>query len=250
MPPKDFAMACVLCRKDRELEESHILSKFIYKLLKEPEGKMYVLSEDPSQKNRTRQDGVKEYLLCGECEDKREKWETYFSNKWHRGELFGKSNPYRIEGLDYCKFKLFLMSALFMASVSRDPLFEGIELTPSSFEKLRQMVDAGDPGQPDEYGCSIMMLEDGEKELDPKILIGNAVTIKKNGFRMHRFLFGGFFLGFIEPEGMNIGQGVRKAYITKEGNILIRKKKIRDLGYLMNTFWNLKGQGKLDEEKA
>ncbi len=243
-------MACVLCQKDRKLKESHILSKFIYKLLKEPEGKMYVLSEDPSQKNRTIQDGVKEYLLCGECEAKRSKWETYFSKKSHRGELFGKSDPYRIEGLDYSRFKLFLMSTLFMANVSYHPLFERIKLTPSSFEKLRQMVDAGDPGEPDEYGCSIMMLEDEEQEINPKILIGNAVTIKENGFRIHRFLFGGFFLGFIEPEGMNIGQDVRKAYITKEGSILIRKKRIQDLRHLMNTFRNLKKQGKLDEEKA
>jgi hypothetical protein len=142
------------------------------------------------------------------------------------------------------------MSALFMANVSYHPLFEGINLTPSSFEKLRQMVDAGDPGEPEEYGYSIMMLEDEEQEINPKILIGNAVTIKENGFRIHRFLFGDFFLGFIEPEGMNIGQDVRKAYITKEGSILIRKKKIQDLGSLMHTFWNLKGQGKLDEETA
>jgi hypothetical protein len=48
-------MLCVLCQKDRELRESHILSKFIFKPLKEPEGRMYVLAEDPSQKNRTLQ---------------------------------------------------------------------------------------------------------------------------------------------------------------------------------------------------
>ena len=38
--PKDFAMACVLCQKDRELKESHILSRFIYKPLKKLEGKI------------------------------------------------------------------------------------------------------------------------------------------------------------------------------------------------------------------
>ena len=114
--PKDFAMACVLCQKDRKLKESHILSRFIYKPLKKLEGKMYVLTEAPSQKSRPIQDGVKDYLLCGECEAKRSKGETYFSHKWHGGELFGQNNPYTIERLDSSKFKLFLMSTLFKES--------------------------------------------------------------------------------------------------------------------------------------
>lgn len=237
-------MACVLCQKDRELKESHILSRFIYKPLKKLEGKMYVLSEAPSQKSRPIQDGVKDYLLCGECEAQRNKGETYFSNKWHRGELFGQNNPYIIERLDYSKFKLFLMSTLFMAGVSDDPLFEEVKLTPMSFKKLRQMVDAGDPGEPDEYGCSIRMLE--AKEIDPRTLIGKAVTIQESGVRIHRFLFGGFSLGFIESEGMDIGQDVKATYITKDGSILIRKKKVQDLEYLMDTFRSLERQEKLD----
>jgi hypothetical protein len=241
-----FRMACALCKKRNELKESHILSKFFYKPLKTIDGKIYVLTDDPSHKNLIVQDGIKEYLLCGACESKRSKWETYFSNKWHRGELFGKTDSYEIEGLDYSNFKLFLMSLLFMASISNDPLFADVKLTPTRFERLRQMVDAMDPGEVDEYGCSIRLLEDDH--VDPKMLIGKAETINVTGVPVHRFLFGGFSLAFIDSEGINIGEDIKSTYIKKSGSVLIRRKKLSELGYIMKTLKNLNDQGKLDEE--
>jgi hypothetical protein len=239
-------MICALCKKRTELKESHILSKFFYKPLKTTDGKIDALTDDSSRKIRVLQDGIKEYLLCSACESKRSKWETYFSNKWHRGELFGKSNPYKIEGLDYSKFKLFLMSLLFMASISNDPLFADIKLSPTRIEKLRQMVNAMDAGEVDEYGCSIRLLEDDD--VDPKMLIGKAETLDVNGVPVHRFLFGGFSLAFIDSEGINIGEDVKSTYIKKSGSVLIRRKKLSELGYIMNTLKNLNDQGKLDEE--
>jgi hypothetical protein len=244
LPYKGFCMACVVCKSERDLKESHILSKFIYRPLKRVNGRMYLLTDDPSQKNRELQDGIKQYLLCGDCEAKRNKWETYFSNKWHRGELFGKSDPYTIDGLDYASFKLFLMSLLFMGSVSHDPLFKDIRLTPSSFEKLRRMVDAGDPGETDDFGCSIRMLE--EEDIDLKMLVGKAETLRVDAVPIHRFLFGGFSLGFVDLEAISIADDVKKTFITKEGSIVIRKRTLRDLGYLSPTLKNLKKQGKLD----
>ena len=241
-------MTCVLCKRDADLKESHILSKFIYKPFKRVNGKMYVLVDDPSREIRQIQDGIKQYLLCGDCEARRSKWETYFSNKWHRGELFGQSDPYTINGLNYPNFKLFLMSLLFMASVSDDPLFEDIRLIPSSFEKLRHMVNAGDPGETYVFGCSVRMLD--EEDIDLKMLVGKAETIKVNGVPIHRFLFGGFSLAFIDPEGRHIGADVRQTFITKEGSILVRKKKLHEIDYLMSTIKNLNQQGKLDEGKA
>ena len=110
------------------------------------------------------------------------------------------------------------------------------------------MVDAMDPGEVDEYGYSIQLLED--KDIDPKILIGKAETINVAGVPVHRFLFGGFSLAFVGSEGINIGENVRQTYITKQGTIRIRKKQLSDLHYMMITLRNLKEQRKLDEEEA
>ncbi|MCC3648478.1 hypothetical protein JGK52_17595 [Cytobacillus oceanisediminis] len=60
-------MKCALCRKDAILELSHIIPKFVYRSMKKnsPTGNMRLMSEP----NRKIQDGDKQNMLCGECED-------------------------------------------------------------------------------------------------------------------------------------------------------------------------------------
>jgi len=237
-------MACLLCQKDLELRKSHIISKFIYKPLKKLEGNMWVLSEDPDQKNRSVQDGVKEYILCDECEGKRSKWESYFSNKWYNGDFLAEGESYRVECLDYAKTKLFFLSTLLLASVSNNPLFKEIELSPESFKRLRKMVDSGNPGAPHEYGCIFnLLVEDG---IDTKNLVGSAVTIKYGEARIHRFLFGGFLFAIVEANGVALDQDFQDAFLSDDGSVLVRTKRVRDLAYLMDTFRVLKDQRKLD----
>lgn len=71
-------MKCALCRKDAPLELSHIIPRFVYKSMKKnsPTGNMRLASEP----NKRIQDGDKQELLCGECEDLFNLDETTFAN--------------------------------------------------------------------------------------------------------------------------------------------------------------------------
>ena len=71
---------CKLCQEEANLELSHILPKFIYKWINKTSatGKMRGLGNP----NKTEQDGFKSYLLCGKCEDKFSKYETWFANNF------------------------------------------------------------------------------------------------------------------------------------------------------------------------
>lgn len=71
---------CKLCRQEANLELSHILPKFIYRWITKTAatGKIRGLGNP----NQSRQDGLKSYLLCGECEDKFSKYETWFANNF------------------------------------------------------------------------------------------------------------------------------------------------------------------------
>lgn len=76
-------MRCALCRKEAELEESHIIPKFVFKSLKKhsPTGNMRMAVEP----NKKVQDGDKLNLLCGSCEDLFNNDETLFaSNVYHK----------------------------------------------------------------------------------------------------------------------------------------------------------------------
>ena len=254
-------MNCQLCGGRSPLQVSHILSKFIHKPLKAGNGRMYVLSSDPNQRTYTIQDGVKEKLLCVDCEQKRSRWETYFSNKWHRRELEGNTSPYQITGLDYAKFKLFLLSTLYMAHLSSHGLFKDVKLDPDSFLKLRRMLQNGDPGEPDEFGCSMCALE--EEGIDSREYIDKAVSmIIRPGTREalglgtssptkgdvvgHRFVFGGFIWTFLEPFGFPIPEAAKRFFISKDGTIMVLKKRILDLPFLMDSFFDFHRLGKLN----
>ncbi len=69
---------CALCHEIRELEESHIIPKFVFRhLRKTSQGALRSL-DNP---NKVIQDSEKHYLLCGECEDLFSTYETKFANK-------------------------------------------------------------------------------------------------------------------------------------------------------------------------
>ncbi|MDP3905339.1 MAG: hypothetical protein Q8Q40_15385 [Methylococcaceae bacterium] len=72
---------------DRELKESHIIPKFMYKPIRDEKNRMRQLSLDKNQGNGKKynllQDGLKEYLLCLDCEKLlNSKYEQYFKKAW------------------------------------------------------------------------------------------------------------------------------------------------------------------------
>jgi hypothetical protein len=71
---------CKLCRQEATLKQSHILPKFIYRWITKTAatGKIRGLGNP----NKSLQDGLKPYLLCGECEGKFNKYETWFANNF------------------------------------------------------------------------------------------------------------------------------------------------------------------------
>ena len=67
---------CALCRKEADLELSHIVPKMVVRELKKTSVGQLRSTENP---NGTVQDTEKHYMLCGECEDLFSEYETIFS---------------------------------------------------------------------------------------------------------------------------------------------------------------------------
>jgi len=70
---------CRLCEKEKDLELSHIIPKFVFRHLKKtsPTGNMRS-TENP---NKSTQDGLKLPFLCRDCESLFSVWETKFANE-------------------------------------------------------------------------------------------------------------------------------------------------------------------------
>ncbi|XID90469.1 hypothetical protein ACF3MZ_18215 [Paenibacillaceae bacterium WGS1546] len=70
---------CALCEKEATLENSHIISKFVYRYIVKNSATGYMRSTE--NVNKRLQDGDKRPMLCSECEDLFSKNETAFANK-------------------------------------------------------------------------------------------------------------------------------------------------------------------------
>ncbi len=70
---------CALCQEIRPLRLSHIIPAFVFRWLRDTSGGGYLrFGANP---NKRTQDGFKIDLLCDDCEQNLNKWETLFANR-------------------------------------------------------------------------------------------------------------------------------------------------------------------------
>ena len=167
-------MKCVLCRQDRTLCKSHIVPEFLYKHLYNDGRKLMAISGKGNKGWKPLQKGVRDRLLCLDCECKiNDYYEKPFLKQWESTSPLpheiGLDDIYN-RCYDYTTFKLFHLSILFRASVSSLPSFRATNLGKKHEQRIRDMLLNKEPGRNSEYP-----------------IIG-LVVVSKNGFREQRFI--------------------------------------------------------------
>jgi hypothetical protein len=170
-------MYCKLCLKNTDLRESHIIPETFYQEIYDDLHRMVVLTLEDT-KLKLIQSGIKEKLLCHNCEQRFSKWENFlkkdlvdFGNKQSKYLTFSleDKNLIKIEGIRYNEFKLAILSILWRLSVSSHPYFYLYQLGVYE-EKLRQILLKGIA--PDESIYPIIIIRhEIEKEFDPGIIM-------------------------------------------------------------------------------
>lgn len=152
---------CRLCLSEgEELRLSHILPEFLYKPLRDKKHR-YIGLKRPQGAGTNRvllQKGIREYLLCGSCEQVLAKYERYAADVLRKLPDTSREPAGRVvhvTGVDYTKFKIFQLSLLWRAGVSRHASFQKVNLGPHE-AVLRRMVLEEDPGEPMDYGCVLI----------------------------------------------------------------------------------------------
>ena len=137
------------------LVRSHIIPKFMYKGMKAKEGKFYRMSDNPKRQYRHLQDGIKEYMLCADCDNRRlQPFETYLHGFLYGGiqiQAAKDGDILRVKGLDYEKLKLALLSILWRMSKASDPYFCQVNLGEKHETKLRELIMTENPGDTLDY---------------------------------------------------------------------------------------------------
>ncbi len=249
------AACCSLCLEKKKLEDSHIISKFIYKpLYKSMQGhKFYVLSTSPEEKTTDEQEEVREKLLCRQCEERLSLFEDHVARVFRRRIHDVKPKPWRgknrivVKNINYQRFKLFELSLLWRASVSKHRFFSQVKLDSDDEEKLRQMILAKDSGEPYDYGCVLIMpLWEKNKIIDD--LIFQPDYLLEGGQKYCRFSLLGCLWVFVVATGAE-NSGFEELFLRKDGTLIVIREAVENIDLFRTFAKNLKSAGKLESGK-
>ncbi|MBL7128175.1 MAG: hypothetical protein ISS16_04240 [Ignavibacteria bacterium] len=207
--------------------------------------RFFEISTKLNEKNKFMQKGLREYLLCNDCEQQIGRYEKYVNDVFFNkttNNVIQDDKIIVIKKVDYVLMKLFQLSILWRASISSKEIFRYIELGPHQ-EIIRKMIYNEKPGKYYEYGClQIAVIIDDSKLIEGLML--NPEYLRIEGYRLYRFVFGGFIWAYF-VSSHNYQYKWKKFFLLENGTLTIHKEKFDDLAFLTNFGIDMKKQGKL-----
>ena len=231
---------CRLCLKQRPLlKKSHIIPEFMYHELFDNHHKFLSFSpyEHSRGSKKIKRPSSGEYesnILCVKCDnDLLGSYEDYAKRVIYGGYLASGENPIcenysTQEGLkfttcsniNYKKFKIFLLSILWRASISSRPFFKLVKLNEHE-EIIRSMILDGNAGTTSTYPI-LFMTYVNDKSMPTDFIVQPQKRII-SGLEAYVFIIGGMiYIFFINSKGNFLPDFILSQTIkpTNEMNIL------------------------------
>jgi hypothetical protein len=150
---------CKLCLEIKDLMHSHVFSEFLYEPIYDDAHKYISVSSHPHHKTKPFQIGMREYLLCKECEGQIGVYENYAANILRQADKYRTSDGRAIviPNFNYSSFKLFGLSLIWRSHITSIHMFGEVNLS-SHAEKIRKMLLSEDPGEPSQYCFTLIKI--------------------------------------------------------------------------------------------
>ncbi len=170
-------MVCKFCDIRTDLCKAHIIPKKLYEPAKNGNKSPYIFPTSLTEKPILSQSGIHDStILCSKCDNAVfGVWDEYgqklllepFNSNNYLSNNNGKNIFYKLENFCYTKFKLFFMSVLWRASITKDKFFNKIDL--GVWEpKLKDMLLKNDPGSADDFSVILFKYEGVLGNIMPK----------------------------------------------------------------------------------
>jgi hypothetical protein len=169
----------------------------LYKALYDEKHRYLVVPLSDIEQDDVKQKGLREPLLCAACEQQVGRNEQYASNLLFHRPLTPARRTQRtivVDGVDYARFKLFLLSLLWRAHCSSLDGFRQVRLGPHA-ETLRQRLLRGEPGATADYPCIITALPIHRSFFKESIIPPYRLRLGTD--RAYRMAFAGFVFTFL-----------------------------------------------------
>ena len=235
---------CRLCLQKRKLCKSHIFPEFFYKPMYDEKGRFLMIPADASKRVLFKQQGVYELLLCEDCEEHTSRLEAYarrvFFEKMEYIDEEG-TGLIRVVNLDYAKFKLFQLSLLWRAGVSRDSFFSAVRLGPHE-DRIRRMILESRPGKPYEYGCAIFGLALREGQALDIMLAPDRGHIDSN--YCYRFILGSCIWAYVVSNHSVRFEG-KSHFLQENGSLLLQTVDAKSVPFIRKAVDQVLRRGKI-----
>lgn len=245
MLAKDEAvMECKLCKQEKVLRNSHIIPEFLYQTLYDEKHRFHAISADEKKSTKYLQKGIRDKLLCNECEQLLSGYERYASLVLNSGYLLEvkiERSVIHIRGFDYKKFKLFALSILWRAGVSTKDAFQNVVLGRHE-NVLRSMIFEENPGKEESYPFILMPITHEGEVIES--LVAPPEKTRVDGHNSYLFVFGGLAWVYIVTSH-EVPKVVVDASIDRTGKISFLPKELKDIKYIVDTAKELVKQGKV-----
>lgn len=208
--------------------------------------RFHQISTIPEQRNIYLQRGLREPLLCDDCEQKLSVYENYTSKILNGGvevDVSEDKNVLYLRNIDYKKLKLFQLSILWRAGMSTLRAFSQVVLGQHA-ERLRQMIYAEDPGPTEAYGCIMFMIMN-EREVMQDIIV-QPTWSRLDKHKAYRFIFGGLAFIYVVSKHA-LSKLIIEQFLQDTGSAIVQLKQFKEIGYINNMMSKMHRLGKFSK---
>lgn len=198
---------CKLCGIDGRLVDAHIIPAAFFRDLHTAGGggpPLEIVANDPKVYPKRAPIGVYDQgLVCDACERRFGPWDTYAAELLIQGRdtafrpvvIEGRYAPAIVaDGVDYHRFRMFVLSLLWRAAASSHPYFSRVTI-PRRVERLRELVLSDQPGGNREFSTVLSRWKDSRASAWGEKLIVSPYEYRSTyGPRMVRLFIGSFVL--------------------------------------------------------
>lgn len=203
-------MLCKLCNTEKELiKRSHIIPDFLYHgLFNETHFIATIELEDFKNRKRIPTGVYDKHLLCRDCDNRIiGRFESYARNVLLGCKGNIETQPIieqrinqlnrkylHVKNINYSKFKLFLLSILWRASISEQNFFKSIKLSVEHETAIGKMILDNNPKSVNDYPIGLFLFEENTS-FNTK-LIASPIKIENTKMLSYVFLINGLSIHY------------------------------------------------------
>ncbi len=190
-------MECKFCLKDKKLIDAHIIPRCFFEAMRDQKDNRPFQLLSNTQNEHSHKLWIGSYdknILCEDCEKVFQKYDDYackilLSNVNNSDYILnpnGNKIGYKLENVDYEKLKLFFLSVLWRASVSKRKEFQKVNVNRAFEDCLKIMIENFNPGSTNNFLVVIRRFIDN---LGKNFLM-DPYKLRIDGINFYRFYLG------------------------------------------------------------